>query len=104
MPFEFDKLTASGFSGNIILPGDDRWINATQPWGAQSKRSPRLSLQPRTARDVAKAVSSPHNVWYCGLDLITQIMWLNDCGLDFAIRSGGWLSPSQMGRSSTCPY
>jgi hypothetical protein len=51
-----DKLTASGFSGNVLEPDSERWTEATQAWGAQSKRSPKFALQPKSAEDVSKAV------------------------------------------------
>ena len=51
-----DKLTASGFSGNVLEPDSERWTEATQAWGAQSKRSPKFALQPQSAEDASKAV------------------------------------------------
>ncbi|KAF9078539.1 hypothetical protein BDP27DRAFT_15590 [Rhodocollybia butyracea] len=72
--FSINSLASAGFSGNIIFPRNgDQWTEATQPWGAQSKRSgPKVALQPKTVEDVSEA-----------------IFWLNQEGLDFAVRSGG---------------
>jgi hypothetical protein len=57
MPIQrIDKLTASGFFGNVLEPDSECWTEATQAWGAQSKRSPKFVLQPQSAEDVSNAV------------------------------------------------
>ncbi|KAF9077185.1 hypothetical protein BDP27DRAFT_1311958 [Rhodocollybia butyracea] len=42
MSLQINALTSAGFSGNIVLPNSEAWTDATQAWGAQSKRSPKI--------------------------------------------------------------
>lgn len=62
MSLPIDSLISTGFSGNIVLPESQEWTQATQVWGAQSKRSPKVAIQPKTAEDVSKAVSYNRNI------------------------------------------
>ncbi|KAF8993100.1 hypothetical protein BDQ17DRAFT_1368779 [Cyathus striatus] len=72
MSLPINKLTSSGYQGEIIHPTDELYTASTQTWGEQGKLSPKLALRPKSTLDVSKA-----------------IVWLTTNNIEFAVRSGG---------------
>lgn len=58
MAQHLDTLKSSGFTGDILLPNDEGWLESSQTWGAQLKRSPTVAVKPKSPDDVSKAVST----------------------------------------------